>query len=167
MTQLQSAAQTEWKVLSTSKVNFRIKNAGLPVNGSFANPEANIIFSPESLSTSKITASIAAKTVNTGINARDNHLRKDDYFGVEKYPKINMTSTSFEKKGDNFVGYFELTIRDVTRKVKVPFSFVQNQDKATFKGEFSINRRDFNVGGWSIILGNEVDMSITLQAQKK
>lgn len=78
-----------------------------------------------------------------------------------------MTSTRFEPKGANFVGYFKLTIRDVSQEVAVPFSFNEEGDKATFKGNFSINRRDFGVGSWSMILGNEVDLSIVLSVQKQ
>lgn len=167
MTQIHGTAQTEWQVLNSSKVEFKIKNAGLNVNGSFASPEASVLFSAEALGNSKITASVDASSVDTGINARDNHLRKDDYFGVKKYPKIKMVSQRFEQKGDEFIGYFKLTIRDVSQEVAIPFSFDESGDKAVFKGSFSINRRDFGVGGWSMILGNEVDLSILLRVQKK
>ncbi len=160
-------AQTEWSILNTSKVTFKIKNAGLNVNGSFSGLAGNIQFSPEALSNSKIDATIEAKTVDTGISLRDNHLRKDDYFGVEKYPKIKMVSEKFEKSGDTFVGYFKLTIRNVTKTVKIPFKFTQSGEEATFKGNFEIDRRDYNVGGWSMILGNETNIELLVKVKKK
>lgn len=160
-------AQAEWQALSTSHVTFKIKNAGLNVNGSFDGLETDINFSPEQLSKSKITATVSTKTIDTGINARDTHLRSDDYFSVVKYPKIKMISTKLEKNGSSYIGYFDLTIRDVTKSIKMPFKFTQQDKLATFEGTFSINRRDFNVGGWSMILGNEADLSIVIKAQKK
>lgn len=160
-------AQTDWSILNTSKVTFKIKNAGFNVDGSFSGLSGSMKFSTDALAKSSITTSLPAKTINTGINARDNHLRKDDYFGVEKYPNIKMVSEKFEKTGNSFIGYFKLTIRDVTKSIKIPFSFEQNNDEATFKGSFQINRRDYNVGGWSMILGNEVDIDLLVKVKKK
>lgn len=160
-------AQTEWSILNTSKITFKIKNAGLNVNGSFSGLTGTVQFSPDALPSSKITTSIEARTVDTGLGLRDGHLRRDDYFGVEKYPKIKMVSEKFEKNGANFIGYFKLTIRNVTKAVKIPFSFTQNGEEATFKGNFEINRRDYNVGGWSMILGNETDIELLVKVKKK
>ena len=71
-----------------SEVSLKIKNFGFNVKGTFSGPNGNIIFNPDSLEASSFDVTVDAKTVNTGIDQRDNHLRKEEYFDAEKYPKF-------------------------------------------------------------------------------
>src|SRR4030095_5629180 len=73
---------------SESSVKFRIKNFGFSVTGSFTGLHGNIDFDPNNLAACHFDVTIDAKTVNTGIDMRDNHLRKSEYFDVENYPQI-------------------------------------------------------------------------------
>ncbi len=162
----QATAQVLWQV-KDARINFKIKNFGSYVNGSLNGLEAKIYFSPENLSQSNIEASVKAETINTGNKTRDKHLRKDDYLDVIKFPLLRMKSTRIIKEDkDLFLGYFELTIRNKTQAVQMPFRFVSNGNEATFSGSFSINRRDFGVGGKSWVLGDEVIVNVEVKAQK-
>ncbi len=154
-------AQTPLKVISTT-ITFKIKNAGLNVTGSFKGFEGEIKFAPESFKTSFIKASVDANTINTGITSRDNHLKKEEYFDVVKYPKISIVSSFFGKDGNNFKGYFKLNIKGITKDVVIPFIFENN----TIKGNFTIDRRDFKVGGNSMLMGDKVTVSIQLNLSK-
>ena len=60
------------------------------------------------------------KTIRTSIKLRDNAMRSDDYFDVEKYPRISMVSTKIKKtiKQNEYLGYFNLTIKNVTKNIK-------------------------------------------------
>ncbi|MGD1839460.1 MAG: YceI family protein [Thermonemataceae bacterium] len=158
---LETKAQTVWKV-QDSQVSFKIKNAGFWVDGSFKGLEAVIQFDPKTLK-GNILASIDASTIDTDNNARDKHLREEDYFHVEKYPKITMKASRFARsKSGNYIGYFSVTIKNTTKEVTVPFTF----DGKTMKGYFTIDRRDFGVGGNSIILSDKakLDITVTLSA---
>lgn len=160
-------AQTTWLV-EKSKIQFTIRNAGLNVEGSFSGLEAQINFDPSQLKSSKIEAKILAKTVDTGLRARDRHLRQSDYFGVEQYPYIKMESLGFGKsKEGNFEGSFKLTIKNISKTISLPFSFKREGNLAYLEGGFEINRRDFGVGGWSLILGNEVRVRLSIQVKSK
>ena len=159
-------AQTHWKTQTSSTVTFIIKNAGFNVDGSFQGLKADIKFDPKNLSASQITASIDAATINTGTNARDKHLRNEDYFYVEKYPKITMKSIRFaNSKSGDYIGYFNLTIRDVTKEVTVPFKFEEKSGQAVFSGSFTINRRDFGVGSGSLILSNNATINLNIEVK--
>lgn len=161
----EAKAQTNWQV-KDAQINFKIKNFGSYVNGSLGGLDAKIYFSPENLAQSTMEASVKAETIYTGNKSRDRHLRKDDYFDAVKFPFLRMKSTKIIKEKEQFVGYFELTIRNKTQEVQMPFRFVPNGNEATFSGNFSINRRDFGVGGKSWVLGDEVIVNIELKAQK-
>ena len=101
------------QTVTKSDISFKIKNLGFNVTGTFSGLQADIKFKPNDLAGSSIEASVASNTINTDNEGRDNHLKSDDYFGVEKYPKITIKSVSFKRKsGSNYTGSFNVTIRD-------------------------------------------------------
>ncbi len=161
-----SAQNQVWKV-TNSKIGFKIKNAGLTVDGSFKGLEADIQFDPAKAYGNKIEASVDVKTINTSINARDNHLKKEEYFDAEKFPKITMKASSFSKGDDGkFKGFFNVSIKGTTKSVPVIFSFVETNGKATFMGTFKINRLDYKVGESSWVMSDDVNITIVVEATK-
>ncbi len=154
-----------WKVKSSS-VTFKIKNAGLTVDGSFSGLTADIKFNPLKPEEASIKASISAKSINTGTDMRDNHLRKPEYFDVEKFPSIALQSVKIGKTGPiTFNGTFKLTIKGITKEITFPFTFIKIPEKTEFKGNFTINRRDYGVGGSSITMADELTVFVTVQVE--
>ena len=161
-----AASQTQWKV-GTSSVTFKINNAGIPVNGSFGGLIADIKFDADNLAKSSMEASIDVNTINTGINLRDNHLKKEEYFNVTVYPKISIVSTSFSKDNEQlFKGFFKLTIKGTTKDIVIPFSYSESGNSVIFQATFSLDRRDYNVGKNSLIMADEVTVHIVISATK-
>jgi polyisoprenoid-binding protein YceI len=160
-------AQT-WKPVTTV-ITFKIKHSlGATADGSFKGFAGTIYFDAMNLTTASIKATIDANTINTGINLRNNTMRGSDYFDVEKYPRISMVSTKFEKtiQENEYIGYFNLTIKNITKNIKFPFIFTKNGNQATFKGSFTINRTEYGVGEKSALLGNNATISIIVNAQQ-
>lgn len=140
-----------------SSVKFRIKNFGFnTVTGSLKGIQGSIRFSPDNLGSSAMDVTIEAKTVNTGINMRDNHLRKAEYFDVNKYPQIRFVSTkiTLSSKTGTFFMFGKLTIKNVTRDISFPFTATPDSDGYMFEGEFKINRIDYGVGESSSVSDN-------------
>ena len=155
-----TAVETEPQPLTPSdresSVQFRIKNFGFNVTGTFTGLQGVIRFDPNNLATCHFEATIDAKTINTGVDMRDKHLRKSDYFDVENYPQIKFVSVKISpgtKSGTLFI-FGKLTIKNVTKDISFPFTAVPAENGYLFKGEFKINRRDFKVGGGSTIADN-------------
>jgi polyisoprenoid-binding protein YceI len=141
---------------SESTVKFRIKNFGFNVTGTFTGLQGNISFDPNDLASSRFEVTIDTKTINTGIDMRDDHLRKSDYFDVEKYPQIKFVSVKISpstKSGTLFI-FGKLTIKNVTKDISFPFIATPAANGYLFSGEFKINRRDFKVGGGSTVSDN-------------
>ena len=141
---------------SESKIKFRIKNFGFNVSGTFTGLQGSIRFDPKDLASSHIDVSVDAKTINTGVDMRDNHLRKSEYFDVENYPHIKFISVKISpstKSGTLFI-FGKLTIRNVTKDISFPFTATPTENGYLFNGEFKINRRDFKVGGGSTVSDN-------------
>lgn len=141
-----------------AEVGFVIKNLGLNVDGTFSGLSGSISFDKENPSASKIEARIPVKSVDTGINKRDEHLRSEDYFEVDKYPNISFSSTSIKSTKEGYTVRGNFTIKATTKEVSIPFSF----DGNNFVGKFSIDRRDYGVGGNSMVMGDKVKISFKI-----
>lgn len=152
-----------------SKVRFVIKNFGINTGGTFEGLAGTIIFDPHNLSTARFEVTVEAKTVDTDIAARDNDLRKEEYFDVEKYPQLIFRSDRITKtnKPDYLYMFGKLTIKGVTQEVKFPFQVFEKNNGFLFEGEFTINRRDFGVGGRSFSLADELNVELSVFAKKQ
>jgi polyisoprenoid-binding protein YceI len=163
---LYTQANAQWKT-TQADVAFTIKNAGLNVSGTFSGFQGDIDFSTNQITKAKINATVQANTIKTGIDARDKHLKKAEYFNIAEYPVITMQSKFFAKAGDNnYRGYFKLTIKGITKDIMIPFTFVETGNKATIKGEFELDRLDYKVGEKSFVLSNNVKVLIKLNLEK-
>lgn len=157
----------EW-IINSSSVTFKIKNAGFTVDGSFGKVSAKIIFDLTKNYGNSIEAQLESSSINTGNSTRDGHLKKKEYFDVNSFPFISMKATSFGKeKNGNYKGYFKLTLKNMSKDIVVPFTFNVTDNKAVLNGSFTINRLDFGVGESSIILSNNVTISISVNVIKK
>lgn len=151
-----------------SRVHFVIKNFGINTGGSFEGLTGSITFDPANLSTASFNVSVDAKTVDTDIEARDNHLRKAEYFDVEKYPKISFRSTKVTSTNkDGFLYMFGvITIKNVSKEISFPFTHTDKDGGILFEGDFKLNRREFGVGGSSFSLSDDVTIDLSILAKK-
>jgi len=150
--------------VTRSAITFQTKNMGIGVGGTISGLQADIRFNPVNLASSAIDASVDAGSINTDNSSRDDHLKDEDFFDVSHYPKIIIKSVSFRhKSGDKYVGQFSLTIKDKTKVFDVPFTYTTIENTATFTGGLKLNRLDFGIGGSSLVMSNEVSVSIEVQ----
>jgi polyisoprenoid-binding protein YceI len=152
---------------SSGSVSFGIKMLGNTVNGNFSGLKPTIQFQndePVSLS-----ATVQTNTIDTDNSLRDKHLKeKEDFFQVEKYPILTMTSTQISKINETqYLGTFKITIKTVTKLVKVPISLNKTNDQGVMKSEFIINRKDWNFGGSTMGMSDNVKVKISLNLAKK
>ncbi|HEY4876124.1 MAG TPA: YceI family protein [Puia sp.] len=150
-----------------SSIQFTIKNFGINTGGSFGGLQGEINFDSRDLSRSNVNVSIDANSINTDNQTRDDHLRQDTYFDVKNYPRISFVSTKIttsNKAGVLFI-FGKLTIKNQTREISFPFTAAPNDNGYVFKGTFTINRKDFGVGGTSII-SNALEVQLSILATK-
>lgn len=157
-----------WQPLPGSKINFTIDGMfGKDVKGTIGNLSATIEFYPDDPSASFIKAGIKPASIDTRNKKRDAHLRTADFFEVESYPDITFVSKAFGKQGDAYIVEGDLTIKDVTRALSIPFRFIPKGDSAVFQGTFCINRLDFHVGKKSLFMGNTVTVQLNIPVAAK
>lgn len=172
-----AAEAAAWSIdASHSKVGFSVRHFFTPVDGSFDAYEADIRFSPDDLAGSSINVTIDVTSINTANERRDGHLMSADFFDAETWGTITFTSSEIVSTGGNdFVAKGELTMRDVTRPVDLPFTllgvmehpFRPGTQLAGIVSSMTINRNDYGVGtgDWAAtaVVGDEVTVDINLE----
>jgi len=151
-----------------SKVRFVIKNFGINTGGTFEGLAGSVVFDPANLAGASFNVSVDAKSVDTDMEARDNHLRKEEYFDVEKYPKLSFRSTKItttNKEGYLFM-FGVITIKNISKEISFPFKQTSKDGGILFDGEFKLNRLDFGVGGKSFSMSDELNVELSIFAKK-
>jgi len=161
---LQAAAQVH-PVEDKSTVKFEIKNFGVNTGGDFKGLQGTIAWDLTAPEKCVFDVSVDAATVNTDMDSRDNHLRKEEYFDVEKYPKIVFKSDKVTQSGNSFTVYGKLSIKGTTKDISIPFTVTAKDGGYLFAGSFHINRKDYKIGGNSMVLGDNVTISLSVFAQ--
>jgi polyisoprenoid-binding protein YceI len=153
-----------------SKVHFTIKNFGIRTGGELTGLKGEIIFFTTDLAACNFNVSVDASTVDTNNESRDRHLKESEYFDIEKYPVITITSTKIDKTNKTEAGFYyfsgTLTLHGVTKPISFPFHIEKINDDYLFTGEFEINRLDYEVGSSSAVLSNTVNVSLSVLAKK-
>jgi len=177
----QTEAQTKWNFdKAHTKVEFTVQHLVITeVTGNFKVFEGSVISPSEDFSGSDISFSVDIASINTDNEMRDNHLRSDDFFNAEKFPKMTFKSTSFKKiSGKNYELAGNLTIRDITKLVvfAVSYNGIANDPwgntKAGFKLKGKINRFEYNlkwntlteIGG--AVVGDTVEITANIELDK-
>lgn len=151
-----------------SKVHFTIKNFGIKTAGEFTGLQGKIYFDPAHINAASFDVSVAASSINTHNGSRDNHLKKEEYFDVAKYPTLHFKSTkiTLPAKEGRYLVAGNLTIKGITKAVAFYFTAAAKEGGYFFEGAFEINRRDFKVGGGSLVLQDNLKINLTVMAKK-
>jgi polyisoprenoid-binding protein YceI len=174
-------AQTKWTVdKSHSKVQFSVTHLIISeVTGQFKSFDGAIEASKPDFSDAKINFTVDVASISTENDARDKHLKSDDFFNAEKFPKISFKGKSFVKVDDKHYKLTgDFTIRDITKEITLDVVYNGSvkdpwgNTKAGFKIQGEINRFDYNLK-WNALMeaggavvGKTVKMIVDLELQK-
>jgi polyisoprenoid-binding protein YceI len=164
-----------------SEVEFAVKHMMVStVKGRFRGVEGTLEIDEAQPERSKVAAQIDVASVDTGVEQRDAHLKSDDFFNAEQYPKISFRSTAIELvEGGRWRLDGELTIRETTRPVTLEVELegrgrdAYGGERAGFTATTKINRRDFGVN-WNglietggVVVSDTVRISLNIQAVRQ
>lgn len=176
----QAAAANQWKIdKQHSNFYFDVRHTFATVRGQFEDFSGNVAFDAETKRVESVELDVRVDSVNTQIAERDKHLRSEEFFHAEKYPRMSFTSSRVEHRGGNrYLAEGELSIKSVTREVAVPFTYLgmrdnplqQGQKVAGFEAEFSLNRLEYDVGTGKFaemgVVKEEVNVLVTMELLK-
>jgi len=145
-------------------VTFVIQNFGIDTKGEFKGLKGTIQWNEENPAASNINVSIDANTINTSIESRDKELKDEGYFNTGKYPLISFVSTGITPGNGSYKATGSLTLKGVTKTISFPFTATKTASGYLFSGSFTINRIDYGIGKSSMVLGDDVNVSLKVQA---
>jgi polyisoprenoid-binding protein YceI len=149
-----------WQIdLAHSSVGFSTKHMMLTtVRGSLPIVDARLEFDAEHPERGSVAVTLDASGIDTGFEARDNHLRSPDFLGTDEHPRITFSSTRVEPVGgSHYRIHGELSIRGVTRPVVLDARLdgvvpdPRGGRRAAFSASTRINREDWGLG-WNVAL---------------
>ena len=134
-----------------ASINFSVKHLGYSwLTGRFDNFSGTFEFNKEDPAKSHVTVEIDTTSVNSNHEARDKHLRSDDFLDTAKFPKASFKSTKIEVTGDKTAKIIgDLTLHGVTKSVTIDASYIGGGDdpwggyRQGFMGTTTISMGDF------------------------
>lgn len=164
-----------------SEVTFKVKHLMIAsVTGQFKEFDGSMTAEKPDFTDASIDFEALVNSITTGNDQRDGHLKSDDFFAAEKYPKLTFKSTAIQKLDEetyNLTG--NLTIRDVTKPVTLKVTYggqiidPWGQTKLGFEIEGKINRKDFGLT-WSattetggIVVSDDVKLHLNIELIKQ
>ncbi|MBE7173958.1 MAG: polyisoprenoid-binding protein [Williamsia sp.] len=161
-----------------SEVLFKIKHLMITtVTGSFSSFQAKVETEDEDFMKAKVEFTADVSSISTNNADRDNHLKSPDFFDAQTYPQIKFVATGFESVDNDgsYELYGDLTIRDITKRVKLDTEFggviqdAYGNTKAGFSINGKINRKEFGLT-WSavteaggVVVSDEVRIACEIQ----
>ena len=165
---------------SHTHVGFSVKHLMITnVNGEFKTYNAEIDFDAKTKTFNKLNAVIDTASIDTDNQKRDDHLKSEDFFASEKFPKMTFQMTSYKVDGDEGIATGNLTIRGITKEVKLKVEDIgtvkdfKNVNRVGFTLKGKINRMDYDLkwnkaleaGG--VAVSEEVKLIVEVEAIEK
>ena len=171
-----------WKIdAAHSEIQFKVKHLMITtITGYFRKFDGEVITESDDFNTTttiKFTADI--NSIETNNLQRDTHLKSEDFFNAEKFNQIIFIGTRYEALNDEATLYGNLTVRGITKSVKLNVEFggiavdPYGQNKAGFTVTGKISRKEFELK-WnavteagSVVVSDEVKIHAEVQLIKQ
>jgi polyisoprenoid-binding protein YceI len=159
-----------------SSVQFTVRHMLISnVPGNITGITGTINYDPQDVTKSSVDANIKVSTINTANENRDKDLRGPNFFDTDKYPEARFVSKKIEKRGDQLVAIGDLTIKDVTKQIELPFEVSSGSTPfgpaVGISASTKINRKDFHINynrlmdNGGAVVSDEVKLEINLEAK--
>lgn len=158
-------------------VGFKIRHLFSNVTGRFDKFEGTIDYEPGMPETWKSSGTIEAASINTGVAARDEHLRSADFFDTAQFPQIAFKTTKVLESTATTAkleGLF--TMHGVEKPIVLDVDILgEGPDPAGnvhagFTVKTRLNRKDYGLV-WNkaletgqLMVGEEVDITLEIEA---
>jgi len=152
-------------------IGFKASTLLFDVPGRFDTYKVEIQGDPAAPAGAKVRVEIEARSINTAIKGRDEHLRTADFFDVGAFPRITFTGTQVERTGDTVKVHGTLAMHGQSRDLDLVFQAAEGMNgagKATwsYRATLPLDRLAFGIGADSVAakisLRKEVELNLLL-----
>jgi polyisoprenoid-binding protein YceI len=160
---------------SHSMPRFEYSHFGYSVQLSRFDSTSGKIIIDRAAKTGSVDVTIKTKSVNTGSKLFNGHIQGEDFFDTAKYPTITFKSNKLTFEGDKVVSVEgDLTVKGVSKPVILtvnsflcmPHPMVK-KDACGATAVTKVKRSDFNMGKYAPYVGDEVTLTIPVEAIKQ
>ncbi|PZO07844.1 MAG: polyisoprenoid-binding protein [Lysobacteraceae bacterium] len=160
---------------SHTQVQFTYSHLGFSnITGRFDQVQGDFQFDVADPTRSSVSITIPVTSISTGVGKLDEHLLTADFFDATQFPTANFKSTGVTAAGEGKLAVAgDLTIHGVTRPVVLDVTIngigehpMRKLPAAGFDARTTIKRSDFGVGAYVPAVGDEVTISITVEATR-
>ncbi|WP_339806597.1 YceI family protein [uncultured Marinobacter sp.] len=153
-------------------VTFEISHLGYStLFGRFNDFDGEFHFDADNPENSRVEVTLKTASVDSNHAERDRHLRSADFLDVSEYPEATFRSTRVEvdDDGEEADVYGELTLRGVTREIKLEVDLVGYGDdpwggyRMGFDAETEIRMKDFGIPTDLGKASEEVELKISVE----
>jgi polyisoprenoid-binding protein YceI len=145
METLTATKTTTWNIDTVhSHIAFNVRHMVVSkAKGDFKSYSATITTEGNDLTTAKIKFEAETASIDTDKPDRDGHLKSDDFFNAEKYPKLTFESGRITKIDEhNYKMEGNLTIRDITKPITLDV-----EAGGIIKDPYGLERAGYHVTG--------------------
>lgn len=155
-----------------SSVGFVCKHVLSNVRGMFPQPSGTVVLDEATPANSKVSVTLDVKSVTTGVEERDTHLKGPDFFDAAKYPVITFVSSGFTKSSaTSYSVTGNLTMHGVTKPVTLAVTAPPAFNHAGgirrgIEATTTVNRKDFGLvwefpgEGAGVVVGDNIKVTI-------
>ena len=145
---------TKWKIdPAHSEIQFKVRHLMVTnVTGYFKTFDLSVETETDDFNTvKKIEFTADLDSIETNSEQRNGHLKSDDFFNAEKFPQLKFVSNDYKGSGDEATLNGNLTIRDVTKPIKLNVEYggsvvdPYGQSKAGFTVTGKISRKEYGL----------------------
>lgn len=161
MLSLSAAEAAEWKVLpGDSVLSFAGVQTGEKFIGKFGKFDARVSLDPDRLEEAKITVTVDVASAATGDRQRDTAMPGKEWFDVAGFPQARFESRKVSKTAVGYEALGDLTLRGVTKELRLPFTLEIDGTRARAKGHVNLKRDLFGVGQGEWATGDWVALDV-------
>jgi polyisoprenoid-binding protein YceI len=142
-----SVAVQRWAQAPGSSLTFTFDQVGAASKGSFKQFSTELAYDEKSPAAGSLNVKVQIASIDTQDQERNDMLVSADLFDASKFPIAQYTSSGFSRTaagGLEAVG--KLTLRGVTRDLRLPLKIVPTAAGLELSGATSIKRLDYGVG---------------------
>ncbi len=161
-----------------STVTFSVRHLGINnVKGWFKEFDGALVLEDDALQGASGT--IQVKSIDTGVEKRDDHLRSADFFDAAKHPTIRFKTKGIEKNSaGQLVLVADFTMRGVTKELRLPAKMSKpikdpwGGVRVGLEAKTQLNRKDYGINYHELLetgamaVGEEVEIEIDAEAVK-
>jgi len=160
-----------------SSIGFSIRHMGISnIRGHFDDFSGSVMVDNGAIK--EASGTIQVKSINTGVQMRDNHLRSPAFFDVTNYPTISFKTKSVEQSGGETLLIADFTMHGVTKEMRLPVKLSgplkdpQGKTRVGLEARAKVNRKDYGINYNTALesgvaaVGEEVTLEINAEGVK-